>query len=389
MFWSFMSMMMCITEDGWVSDVARPHMNEGGAAYFIFFCIYVLIGTFGILNLLTAIFIEELVEAQRVEKEEQIQRNKKKKYESLTEIRDLFDQLDSDGSGKLSNDELHGALVTMREPQWESVFDALEMQPETFHALMQYFSSAASGADLDGDGEMSYEELLNAIAEMDDEILRKEQWKLHSEIAKIKETVRGIYDGMAAIVGVDVAPDCLRLNNSVDINPEVFQSEMFLQLPIKKSKIANGECTWNKHSLSVLRSMSIEDVAEWISVKAKLKSFALIFKKHHITGWVLPHLTEHDLKHELGMATIASRKKFQIALEDLRITCAKIANDELKLKAAADAEANAEGATVEAAASGTAENEIQLGMPALKREAAGAGTGGDAEEAVDQEPEWV
>ena len=48
---------------------------------------------------------------------------------------------------------------------------------------------------------MSYEELLNAIAEMDDEVLKKEQWKLHSDIAKVKETIRAIFDGMAQLGG--------------------------------------------------------------------------------------------------------------------------------------------------------------------------------------------
>ena len=50
--------------------------------------------------------------------------------------------------------------------------------------------------------------------------------------------------------------------------------------------------------------------------------------KHHITGWVLPHLTEHDLKYELGMTRIDTRKKFQLALEELRQVCHTVAAEE-------------------------------------------------------------
>jgi hypothetical protein len=64
--------------------------------------------------------------------------------------------------------------------------------------------------------------------------------------------------------------------------------------------------------------MSAEDVASWLSSKAHLENFAQVFVQHHITGWVLPLLTRHDLIYELGMTCISTRKHFQIALEALR-----------------------------------------------------------------------
>jgi hypothetical protein len=93
-------------EDGWVTSLARPIAEAGGWYVFVFFVLFMLIGAFGILNLLTAVFIEEhcprsgdcfvahgvtasqeLYAARDEEKEKQELENKKKKLESLVQIK--------------------------------------------------------------------------------------------------------------------------------------------------------------------------------------------------------------------------------------------------------------------------------------------------------------
>ena len=103
-----------------------------------------------------------------------------------------------------------------------------------------------------------------------------------------------------------------------------------------KRGLGGGFCSgvnrnWDKQSLSVLRAMSVSDVAEWVGAKANLDGGAIwsaVFVKHHITGWVLPYLSEHDLKYELGMTRIDTRKKFQLALEQLRQVCETVSHEE-------------------------------------------------------------
>jgi len=163
---SFMTMMMCITEDGWVTDIARPHMeaaikmNGVGAGfwYFFFFAFYVIFGAFGILNLLTAIFVEHLYAEQDGAKRRKDLLEKRLKLTQLDSLRTIFTDIDRDGNGDLSRAELMQCLPALKARHLEdqerkdagdeseqSVFDTLNVSPEIFHELLQYFASDASG----------------------------------------------------------------------------------------------------------------------------------------------------------------------------------------------------------------------------------------------------
>jgi hypothetical protein len=158
---SFVTMMAAITEDGWVTDIARPLMEAGiehqgpgmGVLYFSLMTIYLFVGTFGILNLLTAIFVEHLYQAQE---ENEKTRKAEKRHRMLTQLdslRSIFTDIDRDGNGDLSASELMQCLPALRARHQEdkesnggeSIFSALNVTPETFHELLLYFASDASG----------------------------------------------------------------------------------------------------------------------------------------------------------------------------------------------------------------------------------------------------
>ena len=70
-----------------------------------------------------------------------------------------------------------------------------------------------------------------------------------------------------------------RDENSLDkIEPDfrVFDSEFFMEQRAKEDKrrMMEEECSsvpvWDKHSLSILREFSVQDVAEWVAVKVSL-----------------------------------------------------------------------------------------------------------------------
>jgi len=200
---------------------------------------------------------------------------------------------------------------------------------------------------------VSYDELLEKLAEMDSDDVEAERWRLHTEIGKVKEVLRVLYDGLAQLAGVQQVPESLwssadksglhkarNAGKKQDVTPDrrVFDSEYLMQLvhEQKRERSKKGTpgaiCNWDKQSLSVLRAMSVKDVAEWIGAKANLEGGAIwsaVFMKHHITGWVLPHLSEHDLKYELGMTRIDTRKRFQLAVEELRKVCEFVAQEEV------------------------------------------------------------
>lgn len=60
-------------------------------------CAQVFLGTFGILNLLTALFVDTLVEAHEEERQEEEKNKKKRRLLKIFNLRDVFQRLDTDG----------------------------------------------------------------------------------------------------------------------------------------------------------------------------------------------------------------------------------------------------------------------------------------------------
>ena len=149
----------------YVFDAMHP-FQTGGPLYFVFFVLYMLIGAFGILNLLTAVFIEQLVEAQETSEKNKAIQKRLVRLRHLESLREVFKDIDKDGSGYLSQAELSGCLALLQAKDKDaqeqkkldmdaedSVFDILEMTPETFHELLLYFASDAYGGGEDDDNE--------------------------------------------------------------------------------------------------------------------------------------------------------------------------------------------------------------------------------------------
>lgn len=315
-------MMQSITEDGWVSELARP-FDQSIQGTFIFFMLFELFGTFGVLNLLTALFVDTLMEVHEEEREADQTRKRKNKMGNIDKIEDLFNSLDKDQSKSLSKEELLGAMETLKQERWDQVWEEMEISPKVFNDFLQYYASGAlddSDDEDDGDDddrELQYDKFLDKLASMDFENVRSDQWRLHSEVSKLKQMLSKITEGLAVLAGSDVERERM---------PDVLWTK-----PTKQA--ADGTAAWNRRSLAIMRSMSIQRVAEWLMKKEKLKPYAQRFVNHHISGWALPHLSDEDLQETFGMNTLGARKSFHLALEDLRMICEQVAQEEQVQKA--------------------------------------------------------
>lgn len=117
---SWDSAYMPLHELSWVSAVA--------------FIIYVSIGSFGVLNVITSIFVESVIRSVQHYKDLIIKDKEIEKKIAVTHMKEVFYQLDSDASGEVSADELE---YFMSEPSLRKYMEALDLEAEDTRLLFR------------------------------------------------------------------------------------------------------------------------------------------------------------------------------------------------------------------------------------------------------------
>ena len=96
------------------SQIARPTGQAYGGQAWIFFMFFLVLVSLGLLNLLTAVFIESLLEESRQRETKDVQEEGQKRREVLELIRGLFDTFDIDSNGVLDEHELAKVTKSMK-----------------------------------------------------------------------------------------------------------------------------------------------------------------------------------------------------------------------------------------------------------------------------------
>ena len=170
---SMMTLFQVMTFDSWMSAVTRPVGNEHPEA-FVFFILFALLASLGMLNLLTAIFVESLA-ALTQEGAMQEKKDRKVRKELLAKfIRDVFNRFDIDGSGTLDADEIHECLQAFDSEEYRSTFEKIGLTADTIKNVMSF-------CDLDNDGTVEYEELCLGIASMEEMPEKRDTWEIISK----------------------------------------------------------------------------------------------------------------------------------------------------------------------------------------------------------------
>jgi len=129
--WGSMYKSICVLFEGisggndW-SELAKElkTMDEG---YYICFALYIVFVTLGVLNIVTGFFVDGTMQASTSQKEEMLRIAQEKKNVMVELIGELFVQLDTDGSGKITLRELESHLYDV---ELQEYFCVLEMEPE-------------------------------------------------------------------------------------------------------------------------------------------------------------------------------------------------------------------------------------------------------------------
>ena len=149
---SFLTLLQFVTLDG-IANVSYPLMLEKPYLGILFFPILIFI-SIGLMNLVTAALVENAMETSASEAEEKRRELKEKVKEALPSLIEIFHQLDVDKSGLITHDEVENVPVSILPPR---VLDALCV--ENIADIFDYL-------DVDGTGELSQMEFVEGLLQL-------------------------------------------------------------------------------------------------------------------------------------------------------------------------------------------------------------------------------
>lgn len=146
---SMFTLFQIITLDDWANGIAR-HVMSNQPAMVIFFILFILITSYGILNVVVGIIVERTLASAKVNEERNQRNQEKERTRVLHDLREIFEFADKDKSGTLTIDEFRSAL---RKPEVERKLKVIDLPVSDAEDLFNVL-------DGDGSGELSVEEFI-------------------------------------------------------------------------------------------------------------------------------------------------------------------------------------------------------------------------------------
>eukprot|EP00931_Biecheleriopsis_adriatica_P031288 TRINITY_DN18367_c0_g1_i1.p1 TRINITY_DN18367_c0_g1~~TRINITY_DN18367_c0_g1_i1.p1 ORF type:complete len:517 (+),score=79.09 TRINITY_DN18367_c0_g1_i1:69-1619(+) len=176
---SMLSLFQLMTLDSW-TGFARPLM-EVQVWVAGFFLIFIAVAVFVMLNLVTAVIVENAFSDSKVEEKEIALRLEREKEEELEDLKQFFMQIDLDGSGSLTKSELFGAVKIKKVRQ---KLRALDIMPKDIDELWDILD--------DGNGELDADEFVHGIRRLRGEAKAKDVLRLYKELRSFETAVEAV-----------------------------------------------------------------------------------------------------------------------------------------------------------------------------------------------------
>jgi len=173
---SMVTLVAFFTYDSSIS-VQRKIM-EVYPASFLFFLAFMVVVSIGIMELMTSLFIDSLLEEKnRLQKRQKAEKENRRK-EVQTLITSLFDAFDEDKSESLDKDELQECLAVFEDPETRALLEYVEIDSEKMQAAIKV-------ADIDGDGDVSAAEFSLALESIHDPPMKADIREVHQRVGKL------------------------------------------------------------------------------------------------------------------------------------------------------------------------------------------------------------
>lgn len=139
---SLFSLYLAMTGGRNWGEVVNPLM-EVGWAYTALFIVFISLTFFGVLNVVTAIFVDSALQSQQYYKDLLIQESMLRKQLYTQHLRHVFEQIDQDASGCINVDEMEYFLT---DPNLNLYLQSIDIFPNDARALFKLLDRDDSGA---------------------------------------------------------------------------------------------------------------------------------------------------------------------------------------------------------------------------------------------------
>jgi len=161
-----------------VHGILHPLMNYVGWSW-LFFYAYISVAVIVLLNLVTAIIVDNAIAKSRLDERHELAQKECHKKQMLDQFRSLFECMDLDGNGLLTWSEFESAFDV---PEVATKLKMLEFDRESLRELFHLLDN--------GDGSLSLGEFFEGISNMDGGAKAKDSFKLLKVTATLQRSLQ-------------------------------------------------------------------------------------------------------------------------------------------------------------------------------------------------------
>uniref|UniRef100_A0A7S0FSV3 EF-hand domain-containing protein n=1 Tax=Pyrodinium bahamense TaxID=73915 RepID=A0A7S0FSV3_9DINO len=173
------TLMQLLTTDNW-SDVVRLSIRYSTLSWMYFYC-YMGIVVIVLMNLVTAIIVENALTTSKIDEEKQLDLKERKKKDELKNLNLIFDMMDLDGDGTLSWDEFESAF---EQEVICNKWKLLDFQPDEYKELFKLLDR--------GDGVIRLSDFHDGLSRMHGTAQSKDVFQIMKSLEDLRNAVSEI-----------------------------------------------------------------------------------------------------------------------------------------------------------------------------------------------------
>jgi len=199
---SMLTLFQILTFDSWSEEIVR-HVGQQQPGFLVFFVAFIVILSFGMLNLVAGLVVEATFRIATQDKARLLRMQEKRRRTVFSQLRLIFKDADTDQSGKLSKEEVRAVIAKPEIYQKLKTINFPVEEPERMFTLLDYADTGelTIGEFVTGcirvRGMAKSKDLLNAQVAINHlgkylNIFDVEMEKLHGKLRVLDKTVRSL-----------------------------------------------------------------------------------------------------------------------------------------------------------------------------------------------------
>lgn len=162
-----------------------------------------------VMNVITGVFVDNALSVSKVNRENMVGKEKKLAEALLVQLRDLFHEMDSDGSGAISMEEMK---ALWEDPAVAAYFSGLGLELSDAVNLFLLI-------DTGGDGEISVDEFLGGCSAMKGQARNIDMHVVLHEVQGLTRSMRTLMEGVGSLVDFDLPVQMIKKKPALPDKP--------------------------------------------------------------------------------------------------------------------------------------------------------------------------